>query len=112
MTAIETIVIGGGPAGAAAACRLAAAGSDVIVLERSAEPHHKVCGEFLSIETQAILRGLGVEPLALGAVPVEQVAIHAAGGRVTSALPFRALSLSRHRLDQALLAHAQESGAQ
>src|SRR4051794_15299892 len=76
MSAVETIVVGGGPAGAATACRLAAAGRDVVLLERAAGPHHKVCGEFLSIETQAILRRLGVDPLAHGAVPVDRVAIH------------------------------------
>lgn len=111
MSEAETIVIGGGPAGAMAACRLAAAGRDVILLERSTSPHHKVCGEFLSIETQALLRRVRIEPQELGAVPVERVTIHAAGGRATAKLPFRALSLSRYRLDEALLARARVLGA-
>ena len=112
MTDIETVVVGGGPAGATAACRLAQAGREVVVLERSTAAHHKVCGEFLSIETQSILRRLRIEPQALGAVPVEHVALHAAGGRASARLPFRALSLSRCRLDEALLKRAHESGAQ
>ncbi len=112
MTAVETVVVGGGPAGAAAACRLATAGREVILLERSAAPHHKVCGEFLSIDTQAILRRLGVDPVARGAVPIEHVAIHVARRAATAPLPFHALSLSRYQLDQALLACAAEMGAQ
>ena len=79
MTAVETLIVGGGPAGAAAACGLAAAGREVMLVERSQGPHHKVCGEFLSIETQALLQALGVDPAALGAVEIGEVAVYAAG---------------------------------
>lgn len=111
MTAVETVVVGGGPAGSATACGLAGLGRDVVLIERTAEPHHKVCGEFLSVETQMLLQRVGVDPSALGAVPIEQVAVHLSGRSVVSALPFRALSLSRYRLDDALLRCAQSSGA-
>ena len=110
MSIVETIIVGGGPSGAAAARSLASAGREVVLLERSAGPHHKVCGEFLSIETQAILRQLGIEPLTHGAVPVDAVGIHVGRRHVTTRLPFRALSLSRRTLDRALLSRARESG--
>ena len=110
MSIVETIVVGGGPSGASAACALATAGREVALLERSSGPHHKVCGEFLSIETQAILNQLGVDPLTHGAIPIESVGIHVGGRQVTARLPFRALSLSRFRLDQALLNRAREVG--
>jgi flavin-dependent dehydrogenase len=112
MTTVETIVVGGGPSGASAACSLAAARRDVVLLERSAGPHHKVCGEFLSIETQAILHQFGVDPAVHGAVPVDAVGIHVGQRHVTAKLPFRALSLSRFKLDQALLTRARELGAE
>ena len=76
-------IIGGGIAGAAAACHLARAGHPPLVIERAAGPHHKICGEFLSVETVAELRGLGIEPLALGAKPIGEVRLAhgaAAGG--------------------------------
>src|SRR5258707_2168050 len=111
MTRAETVIVGGGPAGSATACGLAALGRDVVLIERTAEPHHKVCGEFLSVETQTQLQSLGVDPSALGAAPIEQVAVYSSNRSVTSALPFRALSLSRYRLDDALLRRAQNSGA-
>jgi flavin-dependent dehydrogenase len=111
MSTIETIVIGGGPSGAATACALATAGRDVTLLERSAGPHHKVCGEFLSVETQEILRRLNVDPPALGAAPVDCVGIHVGRRQVTAQLPFRAMSLSRFSLDRALLDRAREAGA-
>src|SRR4029077_5823688 len=103
MTRAETVIVGGGPAGSATASGLAALGRDVVLIERQAKPHNKVCGEFLSVETQTQLQRLGVDPSALGAVPVEQVALYSSSRSVTSALPFRALSLSRYRLRAALL---------
>src|SRR5258705_5687073 len=111
MTRAETVIVGGGPAGSATACGLAALGRDVMLIERTAKPHHKVCGEFLSVETQTQLQRLGVDPTALGAAPIEQVAVYSSSRSVTSALPFRALSLSRYRLAAALLRRSQDSGA-
>jgi flavin-dependent dehydrogenase len=111
MTRAETVIIGGGPAGSAAACGLASWGRDVVLIERTATQHHKVCGEFLSVETQVQLRRLGVDPSVLGAVPIEQVAVHSSSRSVTSGLPFCAQSLSRYRLDEALLRCAQDRGA-
>jgi flavin-dependent dehydrogenase len=112
MRRVETVVVGGGPAGAAAARILAAAGRGVVLLERAAAPHHKVCGEFLSIETQAHLLRLGVDAEALGGVPVERLTLHSPTRSVSSELPFRGLSLSRHRLDAAVLDAARQSGAE
>lgn len=112
MKQIETVVVGGGPAGAAAACNLASMGREVMLVERAGGPHHKVCGEFLSIETQAQLRRLGVDPISLGAMPIDHVAVYSSARNVTAELPFRALSLSRYRLDDTLLCRAQECGAQ
>ena len=83
MTRAETVIVGGGPAGSATAFGLAALGRDVVLIERTAKPHHKVCGEFLSVETQTQLQRLGVDPSSLGAVPVEQVALYSSSRSVT-----------------------------
>lgn len=111
MIAVETAVVGGGPAGAATACSLAASGREVMLLERASEPKHKVCGEFLSIDTQAHLALLGVDPVEIGAVPIDYVSVYSGERRIRSPLPFRALSLSRFRLDHALLQRAGIHGA-
>lgn len=112
MKRVETVVVGGGPAGAAAACGVAALGREVVLIERSDAAHHKVCGEFLSIETQAHLNRLGVNAAALGAAAVDHVSVNSGRYSVTAALPFRALSLSRFVLDDALLQRAAERGAE
>lgn len=105
-------VVGGGLAGAAAACDLARAGRAVTVFERSATPAHKVCGEFLSLEAQHYLRRLGVDPVALGAAPISRVRVIAGTRTVEAGLPFPALGLSRLALDEALLGRAGALGAE
>ncbi len=111
MIGVETLVIGGGASGSATACGLACLGHDVVLLERSGSPQHKVCGEFLSAETQILLRWLGIEASALGAVPIEQVVVHSSRHHIALTLPFQAQSLSRYRLDDALLTRARAKGA-
>jgi flavin-dependent dehydrogenase len=104
----EDLVIGGGVAGAAAAILLAQAGRTVTLLERETGPHDKVCGEFLSHEAVEALGRLGVDPVALGAVPIRRLEIEGAGA---CDLPFKALSLSRRVLDEAMLQRAAACGA-
>lgn len=56
--AIDLVVIGGGPAGSAAAITAARAGACVVQLERGALPRQRVCGEFVSPESRALLSSL------------------------------------------------------
>jgi len=107
---VDHLVIGGGPAGAMVAQRLAAAHRNVVLVEREPGPHHKVCGEFLSAEAVAYLDQVGVEPRELGAAHIHTVRLSAGNQLVEASLPFPALSLSRRVLDQALLRRAEESG--
>ncbi len=107
---LENLVIGGGLAGSMVAMRLAAAGREVVLLEKEREAHHKVCGEFLSAEAIQYLRQAGIEPLDLGAQAIQRVRFHSGARNVEARLPFPALSLSRRILDESLLVKAQESG--
>jgi len=106
-----TLVIGGGLAGAALATHLSRAGREVLLLEREAGPHDKVCGEFLSYEAQAYLKQLDVDAARLGAVPIGSVAVLRGRTHKTAPLTFTALSLSRRVLDEAVLARATQAGA-
>lgn len=107
----RALVIGGGPAGAALATRLARAGREVVLLEREAGPVDKVCGEFVSREAGLYLASLGLDLPALGAVAIDTVRLCAADRIVTVPLPFAAISLSRRVLDEALLGRAAAAGA-
>lgn len=105
------MIVGGGPAGAAAAITLAQRGTRSLVLERDSTSQHKVCGEFLSEEALRYLHRLGLDAAFLGAVPIR--AVRLADGRKVreAALPFAAMSLTRKALDAALLARAESLGA-
>jgi menaquinone-9 beta-reductase len=108
----EVIVIGGGPAGTAAAMQLARSGREVLLLERTRSAHHKVCGEFLSREALHYLELLGIDPAALGAVPILGVRLAARELLAEAVLPFTALSLTRRTLDEAMLRCAQAAGVE
>ncbi|MDO9176913.1 MAG: FAD-dependent monooxygenase [Agitococcus sp.] len=110
-TTAEVVVVGGGLAGASAACVLAKAGREVLILEREASATHKICGEFLSTETQGYLRRLGLDLEALGGHTTSHLRLVCQKKVVETALPFNGLGLSRYCLDEALLNHARQCGA-
>ena len=109
-SSVQNLVIGGGLAGSMVAMRLAAAGREVLLIEKEREAHSKVCGEFLSAEAVHYLRQAGIDPLDLGAHAIQRVRLHSGASSVAARLPFTALSLSRSILDQALLTKAGEAG--
>jgi flavin-dependent dehydrogenase len=106
----DCLVLGGGLAGAMAALRLAASGRITVLVEKEKSAHHKVCGEFLSPEAVSYLHQSGVDPIELGAAPIQTLRLSAGDRIVETKLPFTALSLSRHILDEALLSRAEEEG--
>ena len=95
---VDHLVIGGGPAGAMVALRLAAAGRQVMLLEKEPGPHHKVCGEFLSREAVQYLHQAGISPFDLGGAAIGKVRLSSGNKVVASLLPFGAVSLSRSAL--------------
>ncbi|MFC0384871.1 NAD(P)/FAD-dependent oxidoreductase [Muricoccus vinaceus] len=104
-------MIGGGPAGAVAAIRLARAGARVLLVEREAAPREKVCGEFLGPDAAGIMASLGLPLPALGAVPIREGRLASGRHDAAWALPFPAWSLPRAVLDEALLLAAADAGA-
>ncbi|WP_158043412.1 NAD(P)/FAD-dependent oxidoreductase [Skermanella pratensis] len=108
----DAVIVGGGPAGAAAACRLAEAGRSVVLFERETGPHHKVCGEFVSVEAAGYLGKLGLDLPRLGALPIHSVRLVRGRSETTARLPFPAFSLSREVMDEALLRAAADRGAE
>ena len=81
----EVIVVGGGPAGAATALRLARAGRDVTLLERNRYPRHKACAEYMSPGVVLQLHRLGVGAAVEGAAGarLDGFIVHASGQTFT-----------------------------
>ena len=110
----DVLIIGGGLAGCSAAIQLAERGRRVLVLEKQRYPAHKLCGEFLSVEVQAMFEKLGVSEAVwkAGARPIDHTVITTTDGPVfESALPGTALGLSRYALDRLLFDRARAVGA-
>lgn len=111
MARVPALIVGGGPAGSAAAITLARAGLTPWLYESSAVPGEGVCGGFLGWDTLELLRKLGIDVRALGARPVTMLRLVTGNQTVESKLPHPAASLSRQTLDKALIAAAGAAGA-
>jgi menaquinone-9 beta-reductase len=111
MRRVRALIVGGGPAGAAAAITLARGGIAAELIERQAGPHEMVCGGFLGWDALAALERLGVDAGELGARPIRRLRLVSAARVVETALPRPAAGLSRRRLDAALLGQAASAGA-
>jgi flavin-dependent dehydrogenase len=105
------VIVGGGPAGSAAAIALARAGLSPLLIEREAVASEKVCGEFLAEDAARLLASLGLDIEALGAVPIRRAMLGAGRACAEMPLPFAAWGLPRARLDAALLEAAAAAGA-
>ncbi len=109
---VPALIVGGGPAGAAAAIRLAQGGIHAELIERSNGPRDVVCGGFVGWDALAALAELGIDAAALGARPIARLRLVTARRTVEIDLPKPAAGLSRLRLDEALLRRAAACGAQ
>ncbi|HYI41939.1 MAG TPA: FAD-dependent monooxygenase [Allosphingosinicella sp.] len=111
MRRTAALIVGGGPAGSAAAIALARSGVEAELVERSEGPHDTVCGGFLGWDALAALERLGLDPAGLGARPIRRLRLISAKRSIEMALPRLAAGLSRRTLDEALLAAAHRAGA-
>lgn len=107
----DVAIIGGGLAGLAASIQLAAMGHSVILFEKEAYPFHKVCGEYLSMESWNFLAGLGVPLEDLNLPMIDTLFLTAPNGKsFTAKLPLGGFGFSRYQLDSRLAAIARNQG--
>lgn len=105
------LVIGGGPAGSAAARVLAGQGRHVLIADQRTFPRDKVCGDALISDTLHALKALGLSG------DIDREAWHGTELRVYvpdgTHVPLRGefACLPRERLDQLLLSSARQAGA-
>lgn len=112
MRRTAALIVGGGPAGSAAAITLARGGVIPTLIERTSGAHDVVCGGFLGWDALAALRRLGVDVAALGARPIHRLRLVTAKRQVETWLPKPAAGLSRRTLDAAMLTAAANAGAE
>lgn len=113
----DVLVVGAGPGGSATAYHLARHGVDVTLVERSAFPREKVCGDGLTPRGVAALLKMGVDPDEPGFERVKGLRVHSRDALIE--LPFPELSSfpdfglvrTRHDFDALLAERAQKAGA-
>jgi flavin-dependent dehydrogenase len=111
----DVVVVGAGPAGSTLAAQLALRGMRVLLVDKAQFPRQKVCGEFFSPATTAILPRLD-PTIAQCGQPVDSLAFALPDGRSWS-LPATVISppplaLSRSVFDQRLLERAAAAGVE
>lgn len=110
----DLIVVGGGPAGCATAIAAARCGGSVLLLERGRYPRQKVCGEFISPESIALLSGLLLpedRARLMNAAPhIGAMRIFVDGRTIRAPISPHAISIPRSDLDSALWRACEKAG--
>jgi len=113
MKQFDVAVIGGGLAGLAAAIEMSKKGNSVILFEKKRYPFHKVCGEYISMESWNYLQMLGLDLKALDLPKIDQLLVSDLRGRTLNhQLGLGGFGISRFKLDAMLAELAKASGVQ
>ncbi len=106
-------IIGGGLAGLSLSIRLAKAGFKTALFERKKYPFHRVCGEYVSMETLPYLKNLGFDPFEQGAVKINRLFVSGTSEiSLQSRLDMGGFGLSRYLFDAELAQISQKAGTE
>ena len=102
-TQFDIAIIGGGLAGLALSIQAARSGYKTVLLEKEQYPFHRVCGEYISLESWDFLEQLGL-PLSSMQLPlIKRLQVTAPNGKLfQTALPLGGFGISRIKLDNEL----------
>jgi len=113
-SALDALIVGGGPAGSVTAALLARRGARVLIVDRAVFPRPKPCGDYLNPGCDEAFERLGVRAAVarIGAAMCGMRLVTPDGRAVPLAFPRRnGWAVPRRELDQTLLEHAERSGA-
>jgi menaquinone-9 beta-reductase len=107
----DVAIIGGGLAGLTLAIQCASQQFSVVLFEKEVYPFHKVCGEYISLESRHFLERLGVELDKFEVPVINALKISDAKGCVYKFnLPLGGFGISRYTLDNTLYKIAESKG--
>lgn len=107
----DVAIAGGGLAGLSLSILLGRQGYKVIVFEKEQYPFHKVCGEYISMESWEFLKSLGLDLETINPSRISRLQLSSVGGTVMDQpLPLGGFGISRHLLDNALAGIARQRG--
>lgn len=104
-------IIGGGLAGLALSIQSANAGYKTILFEKETYPYHKVCGEYISLESWNFLERLGLPLHSMQLPIIKTLNVSSPNGKLfETKLPLGGFGISRYKLDDALSKIAKAAG--
>ncbi|HYO22785.1 MAG TPA: NAD(P)/FAD-dependent oxidoreductase [Flavisolibacter sp.] len=110
-TDYDIAIIGGGLAGLAASIQLSRRHYRVVLFEKESYPFHKVCGEYVSLESWDFLTSLGMPLKELRLPVIDTLQLTAPNGnQLRTKLPLGGFGISRYLLDSSLAKIAVEQG--
>ncbi len=109
----DVSIIGGGLAGLSASIELAKKKYKVALIEKKEYPFHKVCGEYISLESWGYLEYLGVDLVDLKLPIIDELHFSTENGtELKTKLPLGGFGISRYTLDSMLAKEAELLGVQ
>ncbi|HUS00136.1 MAG TPA: NAD(P)/FAD-dependent oxidoreductase [Chitinophagaceae bacterium] len=107
----DVAIIGGGLAGLSLSILLAKAGYIVVLLEKEKYPFHKVCGEYISLESHGFINSLGLDLEKMNLPIIKKLIVSSPNGkRLEKHLPLGGFGISRYTLDNELSRIATNAG--
>jgi len=107
----DLAIVGGGLAGLTLSIQMRKKGYRVIVFEKESYPMHRVCGEYISMESAQYLYDCGVDRNALKLPRITQLHVTAPSGyKLAHALSPGGFGISRYKLDDMLATYATNLG--
>jgi len=107
----DLAIIGGGLAGLALSIQSARAGYKTILFEKEQYPFHRVCGEYISLESWNFLEELGLPLSDMNLPLIKRVEVSAPNGNcIVQDLPLGGFGISRYKIDADLSKLAKEAG--
>ncbi|MDB5199831.1 MAG: NAD(P)/FAD-dependent oxidoreductase [Chitinophagaceae bacterium] len=104
-------IIGGGLAGLSLSIQLAKAGYSVTLFEKEKYPFHKVCGEYISLESWDFIVSLGLDLSTMNLPIIKKLIVSSPNGKcIQQELPLGGFGISRYTLDNELSKIAKQAG--
>ena len=106
----DLAIVGGGLAGLALSIQTVKLGYKVILFEKEQYPFHKVCGEYISLESWNFLQSLGVDLRSMNVTHIKRLQVSDIKGNFfEQPLPLGGFGISRFTLDHQLARIAKEN---
>jgi flavin-dependent dehydrogenase len=106
----DILIAGGGLAGLSLAILCADAGLRTILIEKQTYPKHKVCGEYLSVESVPFLRRIGIDLESMSLPQINHFVLTSSEVSMDCNLSSGGIGISRYTLDNLLYQKALEKG--